>query len=106
MVYLQHHQNISTSLQSNFHKSAKSSYILTHRRCLVPLHGLAYATPSLIGLAARKIFLHRIHIVQPEKERSMQWGSDLDAISALLEGFGAEDVIEEVLGTTGAEVPL
>ncbi|KAH7342776.1 hypothetical protein BKA65DRAFT_504748 [Rhexocercosporidium sp. MPI-PUGE-AT-0058] len=75
-------------------------------KCLAPLHGLTFATPSLIGLAARKIYLHRIHIVQPEKERSMQWGSDLEAISALLEGVGAEDVIEEVLGTAGAEVPL
>ncbi len=67
-------------------------------RCLAPLHDLTYATPSLIALAAKKIFLHRIHIVRPEKERSMQWGSDLNAISALLEGIGAEDVIEEVLG--------
>ncbi|CZS99261.1 hypothetical protein WAI453_008262 [Rhynchosporium graminicola] len=75
-------------------------------KCLAPLHGLAYATPSLIGLAARKTYLHRIQIVQPEKERSMQWGSDVDAIAALLEGIGAEDIIEEVLGATGAEVPL
>jgi len=36
----------------------------------------------------------------------MQWGSDLDAVTALLEGIGAEDVIEDVLGTTGAEAPL
>ncbi|EKD19578.1 hypothetical protein MBM_02815 [Drepanopeziza brunnea f. sp. 'multigermtubi' MB_m1] len=75
-------------------------------KCLAPLHSLEYATPSLIALAARKIFPHRIHIVKPENERSMQWGSDLDAISALLEGIGAEDVIEEVLGNAGAEAPL
>lgn len=89
-----------------FLKSANRYSHANLPRCLAPLHGLAYATPSLIGLAARKIYLHRIHIVQPENERSMQWGSDLDAISALLEGIGAEDVIEDVLGTTGAEVPL
>jgi len=75
-------------------------------KCLAPLHGLSYATPSLIALAARKIYLHRIHIVQPEQERSMQWGSDLNAIKALLEGVGPEDVIEDVLGSTGTEVPL
>ncbi|PVH89702.1 hypothetical protein DL98DRAFT_401530 [Cadophora sp. DSE1049] len=86
--------------------AASSKHLDKLGKCLAPLHGLAYATPSLIGLAARKIYLHRIHIVQPEKERSMQWGSDLDAISALLEGIGPEDVIEEVLGTSGAEVPL
>ncbi|KAH6724141.1 hypothetical protein BKA61DRAFT_587903 [Leptodontidium sp. MPI-SDFR-AT-0119] len=86
--------------------ASSSKHLDKLAKCLAPLHGLAYATPSLIGLAARKIYLHRIHIVQPENERSMQWGSDLDAISALLEGIGAEDVIEDVLGTTGAEVPL
>jgi len=75
-------------------------------KCLAPLHNLSYATPSLIALAARKIYPHRIYIVKPEKERSMQWGSDADAITAVLEGIGAEDVIEDVLGSTGAETPL
>lgn len=70
------------------------------------MHGLTYATPSLIALAARKVYLHRIHIVKPEKERSIQWGSDVNAVAALLEGVGPEDVIEDVLGSTGAEVPL
>jgi len=36
----------------------------------------------------------------------MQYGSDVDAVAALLEGIGAEDVIEDVLGSTGAEAPL
>lgn len=36
----------------------------------------------------------------------MQWGSELAAVTALLDGIGAEDVIEEVLGTAGAEAPL
>ncbi|EHK99979.1 hypothetical protein M7I_4062 [Glarea lozoyensis 74030] len=61
---------------------------------------------SFQALAARKIYPHRIHIVKPERERSMQWGSDVDAVSALLEGVGPEDVIEDVLGTAGPEVPL
>lgn len=36
----------------------------------------------------------------------MQWGSDLNAVKALLEGIGPEEVIEDVLSGTGAEVPL
>jgi hypothetical protein len=71
---------------------------------LAPLHGLSYVTPSLIALAARKVYLHRIQIVDAAKERSMQWGSDLEAVSTLLEGVGPEEVIEDVLGST--EVPL
>lgn len=75
-------------------------------RCLAPLHNLTFATPSLIALATRKIYSHRIHIVRPERERSMQWGSDVDAVAALLKGIGPEDVIEDVLGNSGAEAPL
>jgi len=88
---------ISATATRNFDKLSK---------CLAPLHDLSYATPSLVALAARKIYPHRIHIVQPEKERSMQWGSDVDAVAAELDGIGAEDVIEDVLGSAGAETPL
>jgi len=73
---------------------------------MAPLHGLTFVTPSLVALAARKIYCHRIEIVKPEKERSMQYGSDLDAVRELLEGVGPEEVIEDVLGSSGAEAPL
>ncbi|KAI4628399.1 hypothetical protein J4E83_002949 [Alternaria metachromatica] len=64
---------------------------------LAPLHGLDYISPSMIALAARKIYPHRIVITAPENERSMQWGSSLEAVKAVLEGVTVEDVIEEVL---------
>ncbi|KAK3686032.1 hypothetical protein B0T22DRAFT_430187 [Podospora appendiculata] len=67
-------------------------------RSLAPLHGLDYVTPSLVGLAARKVYLHRLAVVAPERERSMQWGSELAAVEALLEGVGPEDVVDDVLG--------
>jgi hypothetical protein len=34
----------------------------------------------------------------------MQWGSDLDAVTAALEGVGPDDVIDDALGMV--EVPL
>ncbi|KAI4683771.1 uncharacterized protein J4E84_006609 [Alternaria hordeiaustralica] len=71
---------------------------------LAPLHGLDYISPSMIALAARKIYPHRIVITAPENERSMQWGSSLEAVKAVLEGVTVEDVIEEVLESV--EVPL
>lgn len=71
---------------------------------LAPLHGLSYIAPSLVALAARKIYPHRIAITSPENERSMQWGSSLDAVKAVLEDVTAEDVIEEVLQSV--EAPL
>ncbi|MCJ1394802.1 hypothetical protein MMC18_007682 [Xylographa bjoerkii] len=73
-------------------------------RSLAPLHDLDYVTPSLVQLAARKVYRHRIAIVAPEDERSMQYGSDLAAVSALLEHITPELVIEEVLESI--EVPL
>jgi hypothetical protein len=71
---------------------------------LAPLHGLDYISPSLVALAARKIYPHRIVITAPENERSMQWGSSLEAVKAVLDGVTVEDVIEEVLQSV--EVPL
>ncbi|KAI1125366.1 hypothetical protein F5Y10DRAFT_10404 [Nemania abortiva] len=80
----------------------------THFRTLVPalaaLHGLDFATPELVQLAARKIYAHHIVIVSAERERSMQWGSDLAAVQALLEDVQPEDVVEDVLGMV--DVPL
>ncbi|KAI1391530.1 uncharacterized protein F4822DRAFT_188319 [Hypoxylon trugodes] len=74
-------------------------------KCLAALHGLDYVTPALVGLAARKVYAHRFRVVEdPIHERSMQWGSDLAAVEALLEGVGAEDVIEDVLSMV--EAPL
>lgn len=68
-------------------------------KCLAPLHGLDYVTPSLVALAAKKIYPHRIVICAPEKERSMQYGSDLEAVREVMEGLTPDDVIEAVLNS-------
>lgn len=66
-------------------------------RCLAPLHDLDFVTPGLVALAVRKVYLHRIRITSPQNERSMQWGSKLGAVTAILEDVAPEDVIEDVL---------
>jgi hypothetical protein len=63
-----------------------------------------YVPPSLVALAARKIFPHRIVITAPESERSIQWGSSVAAVAELLDGITVEDIIEEVLQSV--EPPL
>ncbi|MCJ1232413.1 hypothetical protein MMC14_000365 [Varicellaria rhodocarpa] len=73
-------------------------------KCLAPLHELEFVTPSLVALAAVKIYRHRIAIVAPEDERSMQYGSDLATVTAYLEGISPETVIEQVLAMV--EAPL
>ncbi|KAL8768886.1 MAG: hypothetical protein Q9209_004940 [Squamulea sp. 1 TL-2023] len=73
-------------------------------RCLAPLHGLDYVTPSLVAIAARKIYPHRIILTIPERDRSLQYGSDLAAVRAALEGVTPESIIEDVL--VSVEAPL
>ncbi|USW50104.1 hypothetical protein Slin15195_G034230 [Septoria linicola] len=71
---------------------------------LAPLHGLDYVPPSLITLAARKIYAHRLVLATPENEKSLLWGSDRRAIKQLLAGVTVEDVIEDVLASV--DMPL
>ncbi|KAF2838084.1 hypothetical protein M501DRAFT_1004913 [Patellaria atrata CBS 101060] len=73
-------------------------------KALASLHSLSYVPPSLVALAARKVYPHRIVLTEPKDERSMQWGSSLEAVERLLDGTTAADVIEEVL--TAVEMPL
>lgn len=73
-------------------------------KCLATLHGLDYVTPSLVALAAGKVYSHRLEIVSSEKERSMQYGGDLETVAASLQGLSSESVVTEVLQLV--EVPL
>lgn len=58
----------------------------------------------MVALAARKIYTHRIVITKPERERSLQWGSSVEAVKELLDGLTVDDIIEEVL--EAVETPL
>ena len=70
-----------------------SKDVLSLNRYLAPLHGLDFVTPSLVALAARKIYPHRILVSSLEDERSMQYGSDLEAVKVLLEDVTPESII-------------
>lgn len=85
-------------------KKIFQSYRAKFSRCLAPLHGLDFVTPSLVALAARKIYSHRIAMSTAQDERSMQYGSDLSAVTTMFEGLNPEQVIDSVLGEV--EVPL
>lgn len=71
--------------------------MLIRCRYLAPLHGLDFVTPSLIALAVKKVFPHRVTIASPDRERSMQFGSDITAVKQSLEGLTPELAIEAVL---------
>ena len=61
------------------------------------MHSQDFITPSLVAIAARKIFPHRVILATPETERSMLWGSDLQAVAEVLEGMTPESIIEDIL---------
>ncbi|EME85265.1 uncharacterized protein MYCFIDRAFT_210187 [Pseudocercospora fijiensis CIRAD86] len=71
---------------------------------LASLHGLDYVSPSLVALAARKIYPHRLVLATEKTERSLLWGSDPRAIRHLMQTVTVEDAIENVLGSV--EAPL
>lgn len=85
-----------------------SAYATRHFRAIVyalaPLHNLEYVPPSLVALATRKVYAHRLILATPNTERSMQWGSDFRAVEQVLNGVTVEDAIESVLSSV--EAPL
>lgn len=84
--------------------AAATRHLRALAMALAPLHGLDYVSPSLISLATRKVYPHRLILATAETERSLQWGSDPQAVHEMLEGMTADDVIEDVLGSV--ETPL
>ncbi|PGH27680.1 hypothetical protein AJ80_00695 [Polytolypa hystricis UAMH7299] len=86
---------ISATATSHFHQLV---------RCLAPLQQVDYVFPSLVAVAARKIYRHRIIVANPENDRSLLYGSTLMAVEAILAGATAEGVIEDVIAEV--EAPL
>ncbi|KAL6237239.1 hypothetical protein BDW75DRAFT_204587 [Aspergillus navahoensis] len=84
--------------------SARSSIQLTKlAKLLAVIHGIDYLTPSIVALAATKVFRHRIVVAKPEDDRSLQYGSDLSAVAKVLEYATPDTILESVLGL---EAPL
>ena len=73
-------------------------------KTLAPLHGLDYVPPSLVALAARKIYPHRLKLATAETEKSLQWGSDPQAVEQLLKDVTIESALDDVLASV--ETPL
>ncbi|KAL3455465.1 hypothetical protein BJX64DRAFT_272375 [Aspergillus heterothallicus] len=78
--------------------SARSNIHFTKlAKLLAVIHGISYLTPSIIALAAKKVFRHRIVVAKPEDDRSLQYGSDLRAVAKVLEYATPDTILESVL---------
>ncbi|KAF7586033.1 hypothetical protein BBP40_009650 [Aspergillus hancockii] len=79
---------ISTRSNVHFKKLSK---------LLAVLHGNDYVTPSIVALAAKKVFRHRITVAKPEDDRSLQYGSDLKAVAQVLSYATPDTILDSVL---------
>ncbi|KXL48166.1 hypothetical protein M433DRAFT_63337 [Acidomyces richmondensis BFW] len=84
--------------------AAATRHLRALSSALAPLHRLDYIPPALVALATRKVYPHRLVLATPETERSLQWGSDPEAIRTMLDGLTIDDVIEDVLASV--DTPL
>ncbi|KAL4920572.1 hypothetical protein BDW62DRAFT_176765 [Aspergillus aurantiobrunneus] len=66
-------------------------------KLLAVIHGIDYLTPSIVALAAKKVFRHRIVVAKPKDDRSLQYGSDLRAVTKVLEYATPDTILESVL---------
>lgn len=80
-----------------------AKYLTLSSRLLAPLHGIDYLTPSIVTLAARKVFRHRIVVATPDDDRSLQYGSDPKAVSHVLEDVTPDSILD---GLLALEPPL
>ncbi|EEA28581.1 hypothetical protein TMatcc_003076 [Talaromyces marneffei ATCC 18224] len=85
--------------------SAKATkYFMVVAKSLASLHGIDYLTPSVVCLAAKKVYRHRIVVARPEDDRSLQYGSHLSSVAMLLKGVDPDQIINSVISEI--EVPL
>ncbi|KAF4553810.1 AAA lid domain-containing protein [Elsinoe fawcettii] len=68
-------------------------------RSMAVLHGLDYVTPAIVGLAVRKVYLHRLVLADERTERSLRWGSDAEAVKENMKGVTVERAIDTVLAS-------
>ncbi|KAK3113377.1 hypothetical protein LTR53_009367 [Teratosphaeriaceae sp. CCFEE 6253] len=89
--------------QSRSVKSGVTATATRHLRAvakaLALLHGLDYVPPSLVTLAIKKVYPHRVILATAETERTLLWGSDPAAVKEMLRGVTVEDVLEDVIGS-------
>lgn len=83
---------------------AATRFLKTTSRALAVLDGVDFVAPNIVMQAAREVYTHRVILATPKTERSVQWGSDAEAVEAILEGVTVEDAIEDVLASI--EPPL
>lgn len=97
VVFLRTHRLVRKGVSP---KAVKDFDRLLRTFCV--LHGTLYATPSLVALAARKIFPLKLEICIPQDEPTLHYGSDIKLLSKWVSKWDQEMVIDDVLNNVMA----
>lgn len=76
----------------------------TLSRAFSVLHGIDYVPPALVDMAFRKTYLHRVVLADRNTARSLQWGSQPDAVEKDMAGITAEAALNAVIASV--DTPL
>ncbi|KAI1914307.1 hypothetical protein LOZ58_005172 [Ophidiomyces ophidiicola] len=99
VVFLRLHRGVAGGVSP-----VATRYFRLLARCLAAFQHLDLLIPSLIAIAAKKTYRHRIIVAGPRDDRSLLYESSLEAAKYVLTGLTPEDIIEETL--VEVEAPL
>lgn len=99
VVFLRTHRLVRRGIPT---KAVKDFDLLV--RALCTLHDYQYATPSIVAIAARKVFPLKIELCHPEDEPTLNYGGDINIITNWLKKWDQSLIIEDVLNNV--EPPL
>lgn len=99
VVFLRTHRLVRKGIPT---KAVKDFDLLVRTLCI--LHDYEYATPSIVAIAARKVFPLKIELCHPEDEPTLNYGGDINIITNWLKKWDQSLIIEDVLNSV--EPPL
>lgn len=92
VIFLRTHRLVRGGISS---KACKD--LDTMVRGLTVMHNLPYATPSIVKMAARKVFPLKIEICEPTDEPTLHYGGDVKLITKYMQKWDQNMIIENVL---------
>lgn len=92
VLFVRNHRLVAKGVSP---KASKDLEFLVRLLCV--LHDYDFATPSLVAVAARKLFPFRIEICNPKDEPSLKYGGDIKIVTQWMKKWDTELVVEDVI---------
>jgi MoxR-like ATPase len=92
VLFLRNHRLVDKGVSP---KAGKDLEVLVRMLCV--LHDYDFATPSLVAVAARKLFPFRVQVCEPIDEPSLKYGGDIKIVTQWMKKWDAELIVEDVI---------